>query len=400
MKSGNENDTSLTVANEAVNKVAEAVITVSANLPASSAEKKDLDDMAKILVGAMNVLEKSNSLQNVTAKDIKELEEKAESIKSRSSIGTQIKAWFKSWFIPLINFLKSPFSKQHQEKLQQATEDFVKGTEDIRKQTIQEQVVQEQIAVTIPVKETPVQPSLVGTPKPQVISTPVPLVVLEKTSIQDVVPGAPPPPPPPPPPAFTTPLDPLAARGKEKKSVNQAVAEPVEDMVNELKKKLEAWVVKAGAVEFKPDSPKHLKEFAEFDKLRKDEITRQTRQDEIDTQRIAAALKAEAEKQAASAKVPPKVELNKEGGVPIPPPPPPIPGTAGVQPSKPVVNKPPAAGAKVQAKPVQFAVDKNAIMEAAKGLRKLSEDSTPIKPTEKPVTNFKAHLKPRESNSR
>ncbi|WP_341750682.1 hypothetical protein [Candidatus Tisiphia endosymbiont of Sialis lutaria] len=432
MKSGNENDTSLTVANEAVNKVAEAVIAVSTNLPVFSAEKKDLDDMAEILVGAMNVLEKSNSLQNVTAKDIKELEEKAESIKSRSSIGTQIKAWFKSWFIPFVNFLKSPFSKQHQEKLQQATEDFVKGTEDIQKQIIQEQVVQEQIATTIPVKETPVQPSLVETPKPQtVISTTEPLVVAETTSIQNVVPAqvvAPtmppvqvttstptvmplsvqvtvnnvpgvPPPPPPPPPASTTPLDPLAALGKEKKSVNQVVAEPVDDMVSELKKKLEARMVKAGEVEFKPDSPEHLKEFAEFDKLRKDEIARQARQDEIDAPRIAAALKAEAEKQVASAKVPPKVELNKEGGVPIPAPPP-MPGAAGVQLPKPVVNKPPAAGVKVQAKPVQLAVDKDAIIEAVKGLRKLSEDSTHKKPTEKPVINFKAHLKTRESNSR
>ncbi|MCC8483520.1 MAG: hypothetical protein LN561_03050 [Rickettsia endosymbiont of Labidopullus appendiculatus] len=236
---------------------------------------------------------------------------------------------------------------------------------------------------------------MVGTPKPQVISTPVPLVVLE-----DVVPGIPPPPPPPPPPAFTTPLDPLVARGKEKKPVNQAVVEPVEDMVSELKRKLEARVVKAGEVEFKPDSPKHLKEFAKFDKLRKDEIARQVRQEEIDDRKIAGALKAETEKQAASAKVPPKVELNKEGGVPIPPPPPPMPATAGVQLSKPVVNKPPAAGAKVQVKPVQFAVDKDALMEAVKGLRKLSADSTPIKPTEKPVANVKSHLKPRGSNSR
>ncbi|MCC8398642.1 MAG: hypothetical protein LN569_05090 [Rickettsia endosymbiont of Labidopullus appendiculatus] len=434
MKSGDENDTGLAVANEAVNKVAGAVIAVSANLPASSAEKKDLEDMAEILVSAMNVLEKSNSLQNVTAKDIKELEEKAESIKSRSSIGTRIKAWFKSWFIPLINFLKSPFSKQHKEELQQATEDFVKGTEDIQKQTMQEQVVQEQIATTIPVKKTPVQPSLVETPKPQtVISTTAPLAVQETThSIQDVVPvqvvvsstptmppvqvttstptvmpppvqvtvnnvpGAPPPPPPPPPP-FTTPIDPLAAlRGKEKKSVNQAVAEPVEDMVSELKKRLATRRAKAGEVQINKDSPKHLKEFAEFGKQREEEMARQARQDEIDTPRIAAALKAEAGKQVASAKPSsPKVEF--KDGVPIPPPPPPpppMPGVAGVQPPKPVVNKPPAmAAAKVQAKPVQPAIDPEALKNAMSNFRK-NVTPAPKKPTEIPVPNFRVQLKP------
>ncbi|MDR0296854.1 MAG: hypothetical protein LBH67_02650 [Rickettsia sp.] len=424
MKSGNESDKEgLAFANESVNNIAGAVIAVSANLPASSAERKDLEDMAEILVGAMNVLEKSNSLQNITAKDIKGLEEKAESIKSRSSIGTQIKVWFNSWFTPLINFLKSPFSKQHKEELQQATEDFVKGTEDIQKQTVQEQVVEKQIATTIPVKETPVQPSLVETQKSQAtISTTALLVVAETTSIQDVVPvqvvsstpTVPPvqvtastptvmPPPmqvtvnnvpgAPPPPAYSAPPDLLAAlKGKERVSVKQTVAEPTGDMMSELKKRLVERKVKAGEVEFRPDSPKHLKEFAEFDKLRKEEAARQARQDAIDAPKIAAALKAEAEKQAASAKVPPKVEINKEGGVPIPPPPPPMPGAAGVQPPKTAVNKPPVAGAKVQAKPVQLAVDAEALKNAMGNFRK-NVTPAPKKTTETPVPNFGVRLK-------
>ncbi|WP_375318998.1 hypothetical protein [Candidatus Tisiphia endosymbiont of Oplodontha viridula] len=438
MKSGNEdnNKEGLAVVNEAVNEIAGAVIAAHANSPAFSAEKQDLEDIAEVVIGAMNVLEKSNSLQNITAKDIKGLEEKAESLKSRSSIGTQIKAWFKSWFTPLINFLKSPFSKQHKEELQQATKDAVQGIDVIQKQAVQEQVAEKQISPTIPAKEAPMQPPLVEASKPQsAISKTAPLAVPEITHpIQDVGqehalvsntptmppaqvtnitptvmpppvqvvvnngPGVPPPPPPPPPPAYVAPQDPLVAlKGMKKKSAEEIekLANPAgTNMLHELEKKLAARRDKAGEVQSNTKLPEvFLKDKAEFERLRAEEAARQAKQDEIDAPRIAAALKAEAEKQAASTKIP-SVTFDKSG-VPMPPPPPPPPpmlGTTGIQLSKPAV-KSPTADKKVQTKPAQLAVDAKALENAMGNFRKVAS-SPPKKTTETPVPNFKANLKP------
>ncbi|OZG31883.1 hypothetical protein [Rickettsia endosymbiont of Culicoides newsteadi] len=446
MKSGNEdNNEGFAVANEAVDKVAEVVIAVNNDLSALSPAKQDLEHIAGVLVEVVNVLEKRNSLQNITANDIKGLEEKAENIKSRSSIGAQIKAWVDSWLTPLINFLKSPFSKKHQEKLQQATEEFVKGAEVIQEQVAKEQVVEKQIATTIAAQEAPEQPSVKPIPKPRTITAP--LAVPEVThSIQDVVPvqavvsNAPampptqvttstptvmpppvqvtvnnvpdiPPPPPPPPPNLNTKVTPVAnvdmanhlaaiREGIKLKSVADrplgeiAVGSTNDGLMGELGKRLAARRG-AGEVQGGKELPKAwLADQARFEEARKEEAARQAKQDAIDAPRIAAALKAEAEKQAASAKpTPPKVEFN-DAGVPIPPPPPPPPGLSGIQSPKP---KSPTAEPKKQAKPARLAVCKDDIMKAGEGLRKVTikEDSTPKKPIETPIVNFKANLKPR-----
>ncbi|WP_425362504.1 hypothetical protein [Candidatus Tisiphia endosymbiont of Hybos culiciformis] len=427
MKSGNEdNKEGLTVVNEAVNNIAEAVIAVHNNLPASSAEKQDLEGVAEVLVDVMTVLDRSSSLQDITAKDIEGLEKKAENMKSRSSIGAKIKAWFNSF----INFLKSPFSKQHKEELQQATKDTVKEIEVVQKQAVKEQALQEQIATTIPAKETHVQPPLMETDKPQTtIARTAPLAVPETTHpIQDIepvqavvgnaptmppsqvttvtpivmpppvqvtvniAPGVPPPPPPPPPPAYVAQSDPLAAiKSMEKKSPEQIaeLAKPTGgDLINELEKRLAARKEKAGEIQIDEKSPKHLQELAAIRKL--SEKDRLGEKEAVYGQKIEVAIKPEA-----AAVSPPKVVL--KDGVPVaPPPPPPPPPMPATQPPKPVVTKSSVVAApatKGQAKPVQLAVDAEALKNAMGNFRKVAS-SPPKETTEKPVPNFKAHLKP------
>lgn len=427
MKSGNEdnNKEGLAVVNEVVNEIAGAVA-AHANSPAFSAEKQDLEDIAGVVIGAMNVLEKSNSLQNITAKDIEELEKKAESMKSRSSIGAQIKAWFDSWFTPLINFLKSPFSKHHKEELQQATKDAVKGIE-----VIQKQAAEKQISPTIPAKEAPMQPPLVEASKPQsAISKTAPLAVPEITRpIQDVVQehalasniptmppaqvtnitptvmpppvqvvvnngsAVPPPPPPPPPPAYVAPQDHLAdLKGMKKKSEEEIekLANPAGDLMSEMKKKLAARKGKADEIEITKNSPQHLQELAAIKKLSEKE--RSGEKEAVYGQKIEITTKP------AVAVVTPSPKVEFKDGVPIPPPPPPpppMPDAAGIQLPKPAA-KSLVAEPKVQTKPVPFAVDAKAIKEAGKGLKqvKINENSTSKKITETPVSNFKANLKP------
>lgn len=428
MKSGNENNSEgLAVANEAVNKVAEAVIAINDNLSASSPAKQDLEDIAGIMIDTINVLETSNSLQGIEAKKIEALEKKAESIQSRSSIGAQIKAWFNSWFTPLINFLKSPFSKEHKEELQQTTEDFVKGAEVVQKQVVQEEAVEKQIATTIPAKETLMQQPLMETPKPQVvIPTTAPLAVQETThSIQDVVPtqavvssvptmppvqattitptvmpppaqvtvssvqGVPPPPPPPPP---IVPHDPLAAiRGKEKKSVTQTVAEPAGDMMSELKKTLAARREKAGDVQINTGSSKLAEEFAKIKKMQEEEALLGEKE-AVYGQKIEVTIKPEV------AAVTPSLKVEFKDGIPVPPPPPPPPpGTPDAYSPKPVVKSPETA-AKVQAKPTS-GIDMAEVLKVRQVLKK-TEGSTPKKPTETPVINFKAQLKSTKGQGR
>lgn len=419
MTSGKEN---LRFANESVNKLAEAAIADYVSLPPSSPDKKDLEDVAEIITSTINVADGNNSQKNLEA-----LTKKVENSKNRSSIVIKVKEWAPS----LIKFLKFPFSKPHQEELKQTEEDFLKALEVIQK--IYDKAispVQEQISTSIPVKEAGVlPPSLVETQqKPHIMTAITAPVVVHETahftiSVQATVtppndpvtpPPAPPPPPPPPSPLHSnvvlqqiSQVDLLAAITKgnfklnkaEDRTLNELPADQADDsFMNELQKKL---AVRRGFVEGQDDkkvSPTYAKDADEFERLGREEEACQKRQEEIETPRIAAALKEEAEKKAAAEKIlsPPKAQ-SKLGEIPPPPPPPPplsSPSTnslPNIRKLETAVEVSPTTKPQTEQKRLGFVVGSADITNALAGLRKAA--TSPQKETEAPTPNLGVKLK-------